>query len=213
MLIKKDPKQLELFKEFTKASEIRSRRFNLPSISGEKIILQFSYEKVVFVIIGFVLLSALIFSLGVESGRQLKFAKSEKKRESIIETVQTNNSADEEKEIKNKIAEEVKIVDMQPLKQNLDNKQASDIKSEFHTIQVAAYKSVSQAVKEKQKIQKSGVESFIIASKNGFFSVCAGQFNDITSAKKKLTDLKKNYHDCFIKKVNRNDVYKDEKIL
>lgn len=196
MFARRESKQFEFFDEFKKSKEKRFKRFKLPSIGDEKIIIRASYEGLVFVAIGFVLVLTLVFSLGVERGKNL----------GQPQTKIDNKTTSQEAIVEREVVEEQTVVKQT----SYQEKEQVGFKDEFYTIQVVAYRNVSQALKEKEKINKMGLESFILnKNKKGYFLVCAGSFEDKSAAQKKSMSLRKIYNDCFVKKVKKEEIYND----
>ncbi len=194
MFARKERKQLEFFEELTKLPAKRFKRFKLPSVGEEKIVLKVSYEKIVLASIFFVLILTLVFSLGVERGRALRQSKAEQEIISVVEVFQKKESQLKKEDINSAPIEKIK---------------ETNLKNKFYTIQVVAYKNLSRALKERKKIEKRGLQAFILKKKKGWLSVCAGSFSDISLAKKQLLVLRKTYSDCFIKEIKRKDLYNE----
>jgi hypothetical protein len=192
MFARKEPKQFEFFEEFSESPTTKFKRLRLPTIDKEKIIIKISYEGIVFVVIGFILILSLVFSLGVERGKSQKIIKLQPQPPAEVKTPEKK-----ETQLQGKKAGSTKII----------KTKGKTLKNEFYTIQVVAYKNLTLAFKEKEKIKKLGLTPFIIKGKKGYFLVGAGNFDDLSKAKEKLMSLKKIYGDCFIKKIKKEDLY------
>ncbi|MFH1856965.1 MAG: SPOR domain-containing protein [Candidatus Omnitrophota bacterium] len=205
MFSDKEQKQLEFFEELSKdISSKKFRGFKFPVTGDEKIILKVSYEKMILAVIAFVLVLTLVFSLGVERGRNSKQPLLVQQKEIFEETESVAEPP--VKEVNNVV--HLPAVEKEASQKSRETKK-NDAKKTFYTVQVVAYKNASKAKEEKKNIEKSGVKSFIIKGEN-YFLVCAGDFNEIDSAKKQVMMLKKTYRDCFVKKVKQEDLYRDE---
>jgi len=194
MFARKEHKQLEFFEELTKSPAKRFKRFKLPSVGEEKIVFKVSYEKIVLVSIVFVLILTLVFSLGVERGKTLRRPEAEEEKISVVEVFQKKESRLKEEN-----------VNSEPIGKTKE----AGLKSKFYTIQIAAYKDLSRAFEEKKKIEKRGLQAFILKGKKSWILVCVGSFSDISLAKKQLLVLRKTYSDCFIKEIKREDIYNE----
>lgn len=194
MFARKEHKQIEFFEELTKSPAKRFKRFKLPSVGEEKIVLKVSYEKIVLASIVFVLILTLVFSLGVERGKTLRRPKAEEGKISVVEVFQKKESRRRKEN-----------VNSEPIGKTKE----TDLKSKFYTIQIVAYKNLSRALKERKKIEKRGLQTFVLKGKKSWISVCVGSFSDISLAKKQLLVLRKTYSDCFIKEIKREDIYNE----
>lgn len=132
------------------------------------------YEKVLLAIIGFMITGIVSFSLGVEKGKKLTI--------SSIPDVP----------VKPTMTEKIEKQDTRPSiqEQGLYN----------YTIQVASYQSRTSAEKEAQTLRKKGHPPLILP-KGKYSVVCVGNFADKKMATAMLSELKKRYRDCFIRRL------------
>lgn len=217
MFNNKEQKQLEFFEEIANSSA-KNKRFGL-SVKGEGgRDFRISYEKIILVVIVFILSLTLVFSWGVECGKGLKqnvssremlnpLEISEKKEDNTI-LKEANPLLKEEKrqDKKIKLAVENKTVAKKAEVKIAQSPQDKVLKDVFYTVQVVTYKDKEKAKSEKGIIEKSGLQAFVVKS-GKYFLVCAGSFNEISAAQNKLPSLRKKYKDCFVKKIKKSEIY------
>ncbi|MCM8757868.1 MAG: SPOR domain-containing protein [Candidatus Omnitrophica bacterium] len=139
-----------------------------------------NYEKKIIFIIVLLLVGVISFSLGVKKGENI----------ALIDNKQKN-------EILNKehiFEEEAKENIQQALIQREDKLSAN------YTIQVATYKTSSFAYKESEKLKKKGFLTMIL-QKGDYILLCVGKFLNKKEAELALRELKKEYRDCFIRRL------------
>ncbi|RKY29446.1 MAG: hypothetical protein DRP74_08825 [Candidatus Omnitrophota bacterium] len=184
-------KQLELFKTEQERRKIFRRDNFRPSFfSVVKI-----HEKAILIAIGLIIVSLISFSLGVEKGKRLIKVQLENREEKNVYAQQS---------LKEKI---LQVNPVRNIKQKADNKivfnGVKDDKSEVkagYTIQVATFRTKTYAQKEAERLKKKGLETLIIP-RGEFVTVCVGNFFERQEAKISLNQLKKTYHDCFIRRL------------
>lgn len=128
-----------------------------------------NYEKVIVIIIGFIITSMVSFFWGVEKGKQL-----------IPATAQ------------------IKPVTERIKKQSLIKEPVRKDPLHNYTIQLASYRSKTSAQKEADALRKKGHLPLIL-SKGKYSVVCVGNFSDKKMATNLLPEFKKRYRDCFIR--------------
>lgn len=69
-----------------------------------------------------------------------------------------------------------------------------------YTVQVASFKKKDYAMKEATDLKKNGYHIFIV-TKSGYSLVCVGKFSEKDGAKVILTQLKKKYKDCMVRRL------------
>ncbi len=160
------------------------------------------YEKfIIFILCGMVL-SIISFSLGVEKGKRL----------SVSSAIDQKTAASK----KNIQSEEPSVRTLKPVINPTDNfivKPQDDSSSvvavkfdtkaqsgERYTIQVASFKTSSLAHREAKELERRGF-STIVSSKGKYVILCVGNFADREEAKTTLSQLKKKYEDCFIRRL------------
>lgn len=214
-------KQLEFFEDIASLPARKNKRLGSPFNAAATTDFKISYEKIILGIIIFILTLTIIFSLGVEQGKELRpnisspeivssIEPSEKKEDHPAKEQTKQVSKEEKKQIDNKTkpVTENKIVVKKTEIMTARNPQNKISKEGFFTIQVVTYKDRQRAKTEKMLIEKSGLRAFIIKS-GKYFLVCAGDFDEISAAQNKLPSLRKKYNDCFVKKIKKNDIYLD----
>jgi cell division septation protein DedD len=200
--------QQELFDEFVVVKKTRGRffgvlnKFNKPIFPQHRLSLSLSYETLIIILIGAVLVASIIFSLGVERGRSLNSSDVElpvpvqpivaAPAEPITPVV-----AEAPKPVP-KAAEAPKrspaaSVTAQP-KVN-----AAPATDKPYTIQVASYKTRDLAEKEISRINAMGYSADIV-KKGNYFILCVGSFATKDAAKQTLAAMGKKYKGCLIRK-------------
>jgi len=170
-----DNSQLELFSQTKDSASLkatgRSRAF-LTYIWG--------YEKTILTIVAVIITGVISFSLGVEKGKRLS---------SLGSTRLDIASAVGKTEAKPLISR------IQPIQ---ENKPKND--NATFTIQLASYKTKSYAQKEAQALKKKGLSAQVL-SKKGYSVLCVGSFVSKEEALRMLSELKKRYQDCHIRRL------------
>jgi len=144
------------------------------------------YQKVILMIIAFISTGIIAFSLGVEKGRRTVAIKSNL----YFDTAQKLQApANTQKIIRPEYPAVTAAAEAQ--KQNLQG---------AYTIQVATYQEKTNAQQEANILKKNGFTALIISK--GIHSVlCVGNFSNKETARPFLAQLKKRYHDCFIRRL------------
>lgn len=206
---KEDNYQLELF------SKIKGYNENKTRISSSFLTYIWKYEKTILIIICFIITGIISFSLGVEKGKRLTVLKinsyidmsgkmlpsiSESNRGTrqrldvpVIEKVGKTQTL-----VSNRIATPIK--DTQPKEAALSNQQEVKGVTQGYTIQVATYRTKTHAQKEAEVLRKRGLSSSVL-SKSNFSVVCVGNFSNQKAAEPLLSKLKKQYQDCYIRRL------------
>ncbi|MDD5730164.1 MAG: SPOR domain-containing protein [Candidatus Omnitrophica bacterium] len=153
-----------------------------------------SYEKIVFILIGFIITGAVAFCIGVEKGKSL---------DSVVSAPLPRQQAVEQKTIpiapvqtKTEIPAAVQAAPVQiatPAK-------PKETALQGYIIQIATYQNKTSAQKEAEILKRKGFSSSVLA-KSGYNIVCVGNFSNKEQAKSTLTELKKQYRDCFIRRL------------
>lgn len=191
-----DYNQLELFNLSTKHQE---------KSSGEKFSLLKSFrkhEKVIMLAISFIVISIISFSLGVEKGKRLfsnktkanlDLAASLSPRENML-VISRREEAQEAATYGKK--EAVNLSESQN-SESSGNKESDRGK---YIIQLATYQTREPAEREAVMLKKKGLNP-IILSKGKFIVLYVGRFSDEDNAKSKLSELKKRYRDCILRRM------------
>ena len=191
-------RQPELFSDLPAESKRRKRMpFNLGRIA-----VSLSYENILILTIGLVMLLIVCYSLGVEQGRHL--AKVVGKDIQEVEIIEQGAQAGpaEDKGIKDaEIAEEKEEqaesqqTSPKPLQKKVRVKVAAAPK---YTIQVATFRTEQSVEKEKQRLEGKGYRPYVI-SRGQFSEICVGAYQEMNEASGDLQELKKIYGDCYVR--------------
>jgi len=157
------------------------------------------YENLVLLAIAFILILIVAFSLGVERGKRLQVAsgnfvkKVDKTSEQKV-VAGVKIDVKEEDVVQKKIEETPAVVKKE--KVPVANK---SILNGSYLIQVVTYSNRKRAEREMDKLLKSGLSGFIVAS-GRYYQVKAGPFHNKYDALKHQKQLKKTYKDCYIRR-------------
>lgn len=197
-------RQQELFEEFIIKEKKKSRLFGAfsfkkPIFPQHRLVLSFSYEVVIMILIGVVLAASVLFSLGVERGRILELGENPAKVPVKKPAPLPADSYSAEGTVVES-APMVKRPDV--IKPESDGKQ--EIKNnlprkEFFTVQIASYKARDMAEKELNRLKQKGYSSDII-KKGNYFILCVGSYATKDDAQKALTVWNRQYKGCIIRK-------------
>jgi hypothetical protein len=161
------------------------------------------YEKIILFTIGFIVATVIAFSLGVEKGRRLSDAKNTQRLDTAYKKAPVV------------IPSQGKTIKIQP--QTVTPKTPLPIAprqgttlalrpsvtvqgAAFYTIQVASYKSRGLAQQEVEALKKKGLNP-VLAPKGIYVVLCVGKFSTKETAKALLSELTKQYRDCFIRRI------------
>lgn len=184
---RKNYSQLELFsKDYSEVKTEIPRSF-LQYLCG--------YEKTILIIIGFIITGIISFSLGIERGKRITALKIN----SNMDMAQKLPASISNQIISQKVTKQDKY---QPLveKQVIIKPQEPKQDTESYTIQVASYQSKAFAEKEADKLKKKGLTPLVI-SKGKYIVVYVKISTDKETAKSLLTQLKKRYGDCILRRL------------
>jgi len=182
MAYKQGNHQLELFSEAKDSSGIKSRAANNLFLAYI-----WNYEKTILIIISIVITGIISFSLGVERGKKISLSNNNSRFDVALKIqhttpkpvypVRTENTPDATKETKI-IKEYIQV----------------------YTIQLASYKTKVFADKEAEALKKKGLLPLVL-SKGGYMVLCVGNFDDKKSAQPLLSELKRRYQGCYIRRL------------
>lgn len=74
------------------------------------------------------------------------------------------------------------------------------VQTQNYTIQLATYQTSTYAQKEAEKLRKRGLLPLVL-SKGSYQVLCVGNFSNLNAAASLLSELKKQYRDCFIRRL------------
>lgn len=178
---KKHYKQLELF------SDAKSRDLTRTRISKAFISYISKYEKIILVIIGFVVTGIAAFSLGVEKGKSFVLLKTDSRLDIAVKP-KPSLSVSSPKQITKEQQYQPKEKD--ELREYIQN----------YTIQVASFLNRINAQKEAAILKRKGLSPLVLP-KGKFSIVCVGNFAKRKEAESLLSKLKKQYQDCRIRRL------------
>ncbi|MBU3958988.1 MAG: SPOR domain-containing protein [Candidatus Omnitrophica bacterium] len=151
-----------------------------------------AHEKAIFIIIGFIVISVVSFSFGVERGRKLAVLRLDSRLDMAA---------------KIKSQESASVAGSQDKYQPVEQQQQGVIKTQVikddilnYTIQVASYQTKKYAEKEADRLRQKGF-SPLVRTKGKYVILCVGRFPQKESAAPVLSKLKKRYQDCFVRKL------------
>jgi hypothetical protein len=182
--------QLELFSQSSKGP------LNLKTEKNSRFLSYiWTYEKTILTIIGFIITGVISFSMGVEQG---KGSISRKNNYNFDIAKQTQAPlAKEDTRQEPAIKETEKAIKIMPAEGIITK---SPAQLENYTIQVASYRTTKHAQNEVEALRRKGLSSSVLP-KGDYVVVCVGKFSDKKTAKSLLTELKKQYQDCFVRRL------------
>ncbi len=168
-----------------------------------------NYEKVVLVIIGLLITAVISFCFGVEKGKRLasainnnrlQTASTESPKQTAPAAIETVAEANPNKTAAAAVVDnaQTQAKEQQKTETIKDTEEQAIIQN--YTIQVASYKNKSVARKEAELLKRKGFSSAVL-SKKGYSIVCIGTFTNRDKAKQVLTKLRKQYQDCYIRRL------------
>ncbi len=182
---KQNTSQLELFSQNGNSGEIKTQQHNNAFLA-----FIWNYEKTLLIIIGFLITGVISFSLGVEKGKRLV-------------NLQSNVRFDIAKPRIKQIVPENKAF-VSPVQQQITIKkeeiQPQPAEKQGYTIQLASYKTKSYAQREAEALKKKGLSPLVL-SKGSYIVLCVGKFSNKEAAQSLLSELKKRYQDCSIRRL------------
>jgi len=155
-------------------------------------------EKVIIVILSFMVVSIVSFSLGVEKGKQLALARNIMPvSQSTIQPVVTNTPRQENIYSPQRKAPVPVVTESaeDSVVAKLNNKPFGK-----YTIQVGSFKASSFAQKEAQALKKRGF-TVTLLPKGKYVILCVGSFSTKETAKIAVSQLQKKYNDCFLRRL------------
>jgi cell division septation protein DedD len=191
--------QLDLF------SKDNSNQALKASSSGSLFTTLWNYEKLIFLIIGFIVTGVVCYCLGVERGKNIS-------RLNIVTPAELTSPAGDQPEIQQNQAPltvegqadtsiaSKKILPPATLEKTKYSSTPPKNTGTKFTVQIASYKQKSSAQKEAGQLKKKGLPTTVIPL-NGYSVICIGSFSDKEKARSLLTEMKKQYRDCFIRRL------------
>ncbi|HLD82353.1 MAG TPA: SPOR domain-containing protein [Candidatus Omnitrophota bacterium] len=133
------------------------------------------YEKALITIMALALTSIASFSLGVEKGKNLSVTK---KTNAYLNLARVIPKSEPDPSVQARLEKE----------------------TNNYTIQVASFQSRPMAKRETQLLKQKGLNPLIL-SKGKYVIVCVGSFAEKKFAEALLTQLKRRYRDCLIRRL------------
>lgn len=177
--------QLELFSETKNYDTVRPGSSNRLFFGYIR-----AHEKIILGIITLVIVSIFSFSLGVQKGGKLSGLIPGNTKEVPISTaIKPQKPADQKPAMHSAIEKEIVI----------EKPSIKDFQHNF-TIQLASYKAELAAKKEADALKKKGFSPLVL-SKGKYSVLCVGNFSEREKAKTMLSQFKKRYRDCILRKL------------
>jgi cell division septation protein DedD len=183
--------QQELFREFEAQKRKRKKKFPEGILPKNYVLFNVSYEQVIFITIAVIMLMALIFSLGVERGKQLSRAPMKRERIKVVKTA----PAEKAEPVTVKEEPQPETAPAEKPKAAAEEKTPG---AKNYTVQLVAFRSKRLAQKELIKLGKKGYKPFIIVG-GGYYQICVGEYENKPEAKEDHAELKKYYKESFIR--------------
>ena len=190
-MIRADNSQLELF-ENTNTQETAKSSGSAFSLFGRIR----AYEKTILIVIGISFVSIASFSLGVERGKRLSSIRTDRYDLAMRNAPAVSlKAATEQKQVTASAP-----VTTQQITQDRKTALPALNLSQGYVIQLASYKAKASAQQEAKILEKRGYSPLIL-SKGKFSVLCVGNFADKEAAQSLLTQLKKRYKDCYVRRL------------
>ncbi len=180
--------QLELF------SSINTPFGREPKMSRNLFSYLKGYEKTVLLIIGFIIFGIVSFCVGVEKGKS-----------NIRQAYQYRAIASNPTAIKPQVLSGQPVV--RPAQRIIPRQEVIvpvvlkvPSVGQKYTIQLVTFQNNRLAQKEADTLRKKGFKPLVIP-KGSYTIVCVGSFSSKDTARSLLSDLKKRYQDCFIRRL------------
>lgn len=150
------------------------------------------HEKKFLIIIAIAASCIISFSLGVKKGRELSASRGGAsfdlaQKKAVITTAATTARPSEKAEEKLKLGRQ-------------ENALALKDPAGGYTIQLASYKAKKFADKEAEALKEKGLAAFVLY-KGDYVILCAGRFADKEEARNSMSQLKKRYKDCILRRL------------
>lgn len=174
--------QLELFSQTKGPGDLKPRK-----ASNSFLAYIWNYEKTILVIISLVMTGIVSFSLGVEKGKRLALLKNTR-----LDTALNMRPSDKLMPKKQDRASAIKKEEAV--------KEPGPLEKQGYVIQLASYKTKTHAEKEMELLKKRGLSPLIL-SKGSYAVLCVGNFPNRETAQSLLSELKKRYNDCYIRRL------------
>lgn len=177
---KKNQSQLDLFSAATSFSEV-------PGSGAKKGFFShiLGYEKIILLTIGFAITAIVSFCLGVQRGKETLIAKLNTRFEVA----------------KIEARPQQQLTQTPVLTQAFGKQKVPQLAIPGnYTIQIASYQTREEAQKELSNLRKKSLAPLVF-SKGKFIIICVGNFSSKEKAIPLLTELKKQYKDCYLRRI------------
>ena len=200
---KEDLSQLELFSQGN-GSQQAGR--NDPAFSVSFLSYIRVYEKVIFVLIGFLITAVIAFCFGVERGKTMAKEVTNARMDVAQAPVQAGLPSVAPKVVAPVVAPQKQYpVAAVPSGMVASSRQlpASRVVSGQQggfTVQVGSYAESAQAMRESASLKKKGFNALLVR-KGKYMVLCVGNFTSKENAQSVLSQLKRTYGDCYIRRL------------
>lgn len=189
--------QLELF---SKAADLGD---SVKSVSNKPFLdFIWNYEKAILTIIGIIFISIISFSLGVEKGKKISALKN-----NSFFDIASGQLHQKNKLVEKQASSQIKTLDQKEQDELLVAKKAGITNGlsaltgkQGFTIQLASFKTKALAQKEAGALEKKGLSALVL-TKGKYTILCVGNFTKKETAQSSLSELKKQYKDCYIRRL------------
>lgn len=217
---KQEYSQLELFNKTTEDSGSAQK------LSGTLVSYIRTYERLVLMLIGIVITGVVCFCLGVEKGKHIAMSRTNSNLDlahrnpgTVLESAPrteaparsamparptapagvaamplTASAGTGIQAVRAPVSAAATAVKPDPAAQ------PSSATVQGYTIQIASYAGKTSAQREMDTLKKQGLLP-VIKSSGNYTVLCVGNFPDKATAKSLLTQLKKKYRDCYIRRL------------
>lgn len=168
-----DNYQLELFSESKGGPATAPRRSRFFNLLRR-------YEKRTLLALGMAVICIVAFSWGVKRGREFSAVKRQPRFDLAREKTQEQVNP--------------------PQQRQVATASQFQIDSAGFTIQLASYKAKKTADSQAERLKKKGLAP-IVLKKGDYIILCVGRFSDKGQAKDSLSKFKKEYKDCYLRRL------------
>lgn len=174
--------QLELFSQTKDYTDLKPQK-----VSNSFLAYIWNYEKTILLIISLIITGIVSFSLGVEKGKRLSLLKNSR-LDMALKTEPSDKSMPKKQDQVSTIKKEEPVKEPEPLVK------------QGYIIQLASYKTKTYAQKEVELLKKRGLSPLVL-SKGSYAVLCVGNFSNKETAQSLLSELRKRYKDCYIRRL------------
>jgi hypothetical protein len=180
--------QKELFEDF-----VSREKKNIPGELFQKkpkVSINLCFEHIVIVFIVFIIMLAVVFSIGVEKGKSIAPAFT-------IHIPEGSHTKDVEiEELEHTVLKQQDIVDdatvsLKPVEAGVQFS---------YTVQVASYLREDTAKRHAEQLKAQGNDAFVV-KKGDYYIACVGKFTNRQGADTQAKKLRKSYNDCIVRKI------------